>query len=122
MRLKHKIFLLLVLLNCIFTAQSKCDKHYGSYNPAVVIQQVKFDPNNTETWIYNTGIFNIDLRYANTPGFQWPKGTNKFAVFTSGLTLAAYINGELRMASASYKGEYAPGYVTIQSGVPVCSY
>jgi len=54
MRLKHKIFLLLVLLNCIFTAQSKCDKHYGSYNPAIVIQQVKFDPNNTETWIYNT--------------------------------------------------------------------
>lgn len=90
--------------------------HNFFLNPSIVIQQVKFDPNNTETWIYNTGIFNIDLRTANTPGFQWPRGSGKFAVFSSGLTLAAYVNGHLRMASASYKGEYAPGYIDNSSG------
>jgi hypothetical protein len=119
MKLFFKIFLFLVLLNLVYVYKVKCDNYSGIQSPSVVIQQVKFDPNNTETWIYNTGIFNQDLRTSNTPGFQWPRGSGKFAVFTSGLTLAAYINGQFRMASASYKGEYAPGYVTNQSGVPV---
>lgn len=107
-----------LLLNFLFTSYGLCNNHNNTSYPSIVIQQVKFDPNNTETWIYNTGIFNQDLRYPNTPGFQWPKGSGKFAIFTSGLTLAAFINSQLRMASASYFGEFAPGYVTINSGVP----
>jgi len=119
MKYTSKILSLFVLLNFFFVSQGKCDKPNGNYSPSVVIQQVKLDPNNIESWILNTGIFNQDLRTSNTPGFQWPKGSGKFAIFTAGLTLAAYINNELRLAVGSYKGEYAPGYVIIQSGVPV---
>jgi hypothetical protein len=82
----------------------------------VIIQQVLFDANNISTWVYNTGIFNQDLRTSNTPGFQWPIGTGKFAIFTSGLCIGAYVNNELREAMASYKGEYALGYIVDSSG------
>jgi hypothetical protein len=66
--------------------------------------------------INNTGIFNQNTSVQNHPGFQWPAGSNKYAIFTSGLTIAAKINGNLRMAAASYTGEYTPGYVTDSSG------
>ncbi len=42
---------------------------------------------------------------------MWPKGSGKFAIFTAGMCIAAYYNGGLRMANASYSGEYAPGYI-----------
>ena len=77
----------------------------------VIIQQVTFDPNNIATYIYNKGIFNQDLSLSNTPGLQWPKGSNKFACFTAGLSISAKINGQLRQAMASYGGEYAQGYI-----------
>jgi hypothetical protein len=85
----------------------------------VVIEQQCIDVNNIRTYFYNTGIFNVNLHYSNTPGFEWPKNSNKYAIFTSGITIAAKVFGALRMASASYKGEYAPGYVNNSSGVPV---
>ena len=91
----------------------------GNLNPPFTIQQVAFDGNNINTWIYNTGIFNQDLRVMNTPGFEWPKGSGSRAVYTTGLCIAGYYNGELREAMASYKGEYAPGYIVDSAGLPV---
>jgi hypothetical protein len=88
-------------------------------NMKITLQQVKLDPNNISTWFINTGIFNQDRRTSNTPGFEWPKGNGTFAIFTSGLTIAARVNGILRMASGSYSGEYEPGYIIDSSGVPV---
>jgi photosystem II stability/assembly factor-like uncharacterized protein len=78
-----------------------------------------FNPNNISTWLINKGIFNQDIRTSNTPGFQWPAGSGKFAIFTSGLTVAAKVNGILRMSAASYNGEYFPGHVADSSGHPV---
>ncbi|MBS1492917.1 MAG: T9SS type A sorting domain-containing protein [Bacteroidetes bacterium] len=95
-----------LLLNCI------------SYS-AVIKRQVIFNPNNISTCVWNTGVFNQDLRYTNNPGFEWPKGSGIFAVFTSGLCIGSYVNGELRLANASYNGEYAPGYVGDSNGIPV---
>lgn len=91
---------------------------YKWISPNVLQTQIKFDPNNIDTWIQNTGIFNQDIRTSNTPGMMWPKGSNKFAIFTTGLSMGAYINNQLRLASASYKGEYAPGYIEIVGGIP----
>ncbi len=91
-------------------------------NPApdiIVKQQIRFNPNNIDAWIWNSGIFDQDVRTSNTPGFQWPIGTGKFAIFTAGLSTGAMVNGGLRLASASYSGEYAPGYVLNSSGPPV---
>jgi photosystem II stability/assembly factor-like uncharacterized protein len=74
-------------------------------------QQNSLNSSNAATWIWNTGVFNQDLRTNNTPGYEWPRGTGKFAQFTSGLCLAGNVNGELRMANASYSGEYIGGYI-----------
>src|SRR5690349_21869824 len=66
--------------------------------------------NNIRSYLYNTGIFNQDLSGSSKAGFEWPKGSGKTAIFTSGINAAAYVNGQLRMGVASYKGEYTPGY------------
>jgi len=91
---------------------------YNQILPNVIQEQIRFDANNIDTWIQNTGIFDQDIRTNNTPGFMWPKGQNRFAFFTAGLSIGTYIDGALRLASCSYKGEYAPGYINIQGGVP----
>lgn len=89
----------------------------GSGGLIGVKQQGRLDPGNISTWIWNTGVFNQDLRTSNTPGFSWgPKempgvGIAKFAIFTTGLSIAGFVNGEFRMASASYSGEYTGGYI-----------
>lgn len=83
---------------------------------AIIRQQVKFAPNNLSTWFWNTGVYNQDLRVNNTPGLEWPIGSGKFTIFTAGLSIGAYVNGQLRMANASYSGEFAPGYVADSSG------
>lgn len=71
--------------------------------------QTSFETKKIRTFIQNTGIFNQDLRTSNTPGFSWPKDSNRFAVFTQGLSIAAKFNGQLRTASASYSGEFILG-------------
>jgi hypothetical protein len=87
-------------------------------SPSVVQEQVRFDANNIDSWVQNTGIFDQDIRTANTPGLMWPKGSGRFAIFTGGLCIGTYVEGQLLLASASYKGEYAPGYVQLVGGVP----
>lgn len=76
-----------------------------------VKHQAQLNPNNISTWIQNSGTFNQDIRTTNTPGFEWPRGSAKYAIFTTGLSLAGLVNGELRMANASYNGEYMGGYI-----------
>ncbi|HWQ82136.1 MAG TPA: T9SS type A sorting domain-containing protein [Ignavibacteria bacterium] len=80
-------------------------------SPDVIRKQVLFNPNRLYTWIQNTGIFNQDKRTSNTPGLMWPAGSNRFAFFTTGLTIGAKVNNAIRLASCSYSGEYAPGFM-----------
>lgn len=77
-----------------------------------------FTPNNIHTWVTNTGIFDQNPTINNTPGFEWPAGSGKHAIFTAGLTIMAYVNGQLRMSAASYTGEYLPGKVIYNAGNP----
>ena len=123
MRIINKYILLLLFIGFNSLVYSK-PRDGGDIIPTpvktnVVIQQVHLNANNIASWFYNTGIFNQDLRVSNTPGFEWPKGQNKFACFTAGLSMGAYVDGVLKEAMCSYKGEYAPGYVDNSSGVPV---
>lgn len=129
MRILNKYILILIIIGLSSLVYSK--PREGNYPvpnniapprnpvPSVVIQQVLLNPNNIASWFYNTGIFNQDLRTSNTPGLEWPKGSNKFACFTAGLSIGTYIGNELREAMCSYKGEYAPGYIDNSSGQPV---
>lgn len=86
-------------------------------SPAVIKAQIQLNANNISTWIQNTGTFDQDIRTNNQAGLVWPKGSGKTAIFTAGLCIGAYYNGALRMANASYNGEYAPGY--IDNGVAI---
>ncbi|MBS1494373.1 MAG: hypothetical protein JST55_12725 [Bacteroidetes bacterium] len=119
--MKNKLLLILFFLGFIISGiGAKPNVRIITGNPydfrpsstdAVIKLQVALNPNNVGTWVWNTGVLNQDLRTTNTPGFEWPKGTGKFAIFTTGLSIGTYINGNLRMGNASYNGEYAPGYV-----------
>ncbi|MBS1494020.1 MAG: T9SS type A sorting domain-containing protein [Bacteroidetes bacterium] len=105
---------LLIFFFCIIFTISSFSKPNDEIQqlPYTVIKaQSNSNSNNVSTWIWNTGVFNQDLRTNNTPGFEWPKNSGKFAIFSTGLSMGAYVNGGLRLASVSYNGEYGPGYV-----------
>ncbi len=80
--------------------------------------QARLDANRVDTWIQNSGTFNQDLRTNNTPGLMWPKGSNRYASFTAGISIGTYVEGQLKLAVCSYMGEYEPGYINISGGVP----
>jgi hypothetical protein len=73
-------------------------------------EYVKLSANNISATFINSGIFNKSYEYVSGSGLEWPKGSNKFAVYSSGLNIAARVNGQVRMAAAAFKGEYTPGY------------
>jgi len=108
-----------LLLNYLFIPNGICDNHNHKSFPSITIQQIRFNPNNSDTCIQNSGISDQDVVSQNTPGFQWPASSGHYAIFTVGLTTGAYVNSSLRMASASYTGEYSPGYISHSSGYPV---
>ena len=70
----------------------------------------ELEGNNIKSFFYCWGVFDQDARSGNLAGFEWPKGSGKTAIFTAGLTTAAYYQGQLREAAVSYKGEYVPGF------------
>ncbi|MCX6160396.1 MAG: hypothetical protein NTV87_03540, partial [Ignavibacteriae bacterium] len=82
---------------------------YGNLFPQVIIQRVLLNNNNISAYFQNTGIFNQNTAATNSPGLEWPKGSNKFACFTAGLSIGCGIEGQYAQTMASYKGEYSPG-------------
>src|SRR4030095_12429146 len=77
---------------------------------SLYLPQFDFMANNIRTRISNTGIYNQNREITNAPGFEWPAGSGKTAIFTTGLTVAAYVNGNIRINAASYMGELITGY------------
>ncbi|MEI7484324.1 MAG: T9SS type A sorting domain-containing protein [Ignavibacteriota bacterium] len=75
------------------------------------IKRIKLDGNNISAYFQNTGIFDQNSATGNTAGFEWPKDAGRTAIFTSGLSMSAIVNGQLRQAMCSYKGEYWPGQI-----------
>ena len=73
---------------------------------------VLLNGNNINSSFMKTGIFDkkYDIYNNSQSGFEWPKGSNKYAIYSSGLCISAFVNNNLRQVSASYSGEYSPGY------------
>ncbi len=109
--MKIILFILVLFVSADISLANNTGPNY-SLPYAVIRTQAILNGNNISTWVQNTGTFNNDIRTNNTPGFEWPKGSRKFAVFTTGLSMGTYINNELRLATISYSGEYAPGYTS----------
>jgi hypothetical protein len=58
--------------------------------------------NNLRMWIGNNGMTAHDPR-TDASGLEWPRGSNKFLVFSDGLLWGGKVNGELRVGGASYR-------------------
>ncbi len=66
------------------------------------------DVNNIKMWVTNHGSFAWDIETGD-PGLVYPKGTDKTAVFSSGLWMGGIVNGDVRTVVAEYSQEYTPG-------------
>lgn len=109
------IIALLVSTNVISKPRITLASDNVSFAPnSVIVQRVLLNSNNISAYFQNTGIFNQNTASGNSPGFEWPKGSGRYACFTAGLCIACGINGQYAQVMASYKGEYAPG--TFQNG------
>ena len=74
------------------------------------------DANNISTWFWNDGTFNRNP-FTRNAGFEWPKGSNKMARWSSGLLIAAKIQNDTLVDVATYDADYFPGY-TDNIGLP----
>lgn len=68
------------------------------------------DVNNSDCWVTNYGSFAWDVGTGN-PGYIFPKGTTKTAIFAAGLWMGARVNGQVRVSVAEYSSTYAPGRI-----------
>ncbi len=70
------------------------------------------DVNSVNATVSFNGIF-ADYQKRNSPGLNWPKGTPKTAVFTSGLWIIGKHrpSDSLRTAVMHYSSEYLPGKI-----------
>jgi len=110
----RKIFIIISVVVLIFILSFKMnDDPKGSILPYQLVpgDSAKMDANNISTWYRNNGNFNRHPLLTNKPGFEWPKNSNKFARFASGLWIGAIVNGNIRVAVAQYDYEYLPGYI-----------
>jgi YVTN family beta-propeller protein len=92
---------------------------YSTYSIAFVVQSVpvaRFDANRINMYTYRNGISARDP-YTNSLGLEWPAGSGRFAMYSTGMWIGATVGGEVRVAVNYYSGsEYSPGPVI--GGVP----
>ncbi len=77
-------------------------------SPFVIDNDTRIDANLIDMFVTNHGSFAWDLTTGD-PGLTYPKGTNKQAVFASGLWVGGLVDGVIRVAVAEYSSEYGPG-------------
>jgi len=113
----RKIFIVIsgvVLISMLsFRMNDDPQKNNGDSNLPYQIATVdskKLDGNNISTWFRNNGSYNRDPVTGNS-GFEWPKGSDKFARYASGLVIGAVVGDDTLLAVAEYDYEYLPGYI-----------
>lgn len=87
------------------------------------IEHQKLDVNNISALFTNNGEFYTN--YFNTgPGFEWPKGSGQFAIFSAGLWIGAMYRDtdttkHIRVAVAGhFVSEFRPGLIDKTTGLP----
>ncbi|MFA5012327.1 MAG: hypothetical protein WC644_10295, partial [Ignavibacteria bacterium] len=117
--MKKLIFLAVLIVSFVTIIRAKPriivgENPYSLLPESIIIQRVILNPNNISAYFQNTGIFNQNSASGNSPGLSWPKGSNRYACYSAGLSIACGINGQYAQVMASYWGEYTPG--TFQNG------
>lgn len=88
-----------------------------------IIERKLLDVNNISAYFRNDGEFYSD--HATTgPGFEWPKGSGKYAIFSAGFWIGAKYRDtdttkSIRLATVGHFGsEYRPGMIDKITGLP----
>lgn len=82
------------------------------------IDSKRMDANTIGAWYANNGTFNNTYPQGGlNAGFEWPRGQNKYARFSSGLWIGAAVGADTFVTIAQYSDfQYVPGY-TDNNGV-----
>ncbi len=79
-------------------------------NDLTAISSKQMNANNISTWYRNNGNYNRNPTTLNS-GFEYPKGSSKFARYSSGLWIGAVVGNETIVCVAEYDYEYRPGFI-----------
>ncbi len=102
-----RVLSLVLIISTLIKAENPDEPH----SPIRVLEYALWDGNQISTYHRNNGAV-VDHNATGNSGLEWPIGSGKTAVFSSGLWLAAgRINSveEIRTAAAEYSREYVPG-------------
>lgn len=86
------------------------NKLLSNPNQIFAIDSKKLDANQISTWFRTNGSYNRDPSTGNQ-GFEWPKGSGKFARYAGGLWLGCIVGNDTLTAVASFTYDFVPGYV-----------
>ncbi len=108
-----KLFLILIIMAMcvppIWAADNGRSGEFSFLRPQVD-HYLHFDVNTINAWVTNYGsIFRHPI--TGDSGFEWPKGSELYSVYASGLWIGAKVNGSPRVAVAEYSYEYQPGQI-----------
>jgi hypothetical protein len=85
------------------------DNRNTNPNQVMAVTSSQLNANQINTWFRTNGSFNRDPSTGNA-GFEWPKGSGKYARYASGLWLGCVVGNDTLVAVAEYTYDYAPGY------------
>ncbi len=80
------------------------------------IRENGIDINNVDMWVNNDGSFAYNKDYWRLYGLEWPKDSQKFVVYASGIWIGAKIAEQVHTSAMAYRSQFAPG--NIVSGQP----
>lgn len=99
-----KKHVLIIILISAFSANLVFSEGEKDNNPRKINGKPDFtffDINNISTFIYNDG--GTDFNLLQGSGFEYPKGSRKALVFSSGLVWGAKYNGQVRVGGSTFK-------------------
>jgi hypothetical protein len=108
---------ILVLLFTISVYSQNNTQRYNENNYPYVISSKQINANNIRAWITNYGELHRDS-VTTGQGFEWPKYSNHYAIYASGLWLGGKIQDSIHMAASHFLNEFLPGYVNINTQQP----
>jgi hypothetical protein len=118
--MKKTNFLLVIATTCIlffsFTqlkdkpSNSSQSDNSNNGNTIQAITSSQLNANNINSWYRTNGSFNRDPATGNA-GFEWPKGSGKYARYASGVWMGCLSGNDTLVAVAEYSYDYMNGYV-----------
>ena len=115
--MKKLVFLaaLIVSVYSVILYSEGDEKNKRYLKPSAYNSYTHFNINKISTWVYNDGT--TDENKNGNSGFEYPKGTGKTAIFSSGFIWGGKINGQVRVGGSAYRSGLKPGRI-LNSGVP----